>query len=111
MSASCPPPASSTYGVHVLIEGQWVCLEKGLPLNQAKTEGISVYRRYRVPTEVRERNGAVIKRWEPAPGAIPTLRILRSAELLQGSSEVLIEHRSTIYRLRAAPGGSLILQK
>lgn len=39
------------------------------------------------------------------------LRRIRSAELLQGEREVLIEHGSETYRLRLTRNGKLILQK
>jgi hemin uptake protein HemP len=111
MSASRLPAHSSSHSIFLLIDGQWVCFEKGLSLDQANVEAVSAYRRCRVPTEIRERNGKVVERWEPAPGTIPAIHIIRSSELLQGASEILIEHRKTIYRLRAAAGGKLILQK
>lgn len=42
---------------------------------------------------------------------VTELRRIRSAELLQGEREVLIEHGSEIYRLRLTRNGKLILQK
>ena len=102
---------SASHGVFVLVEGQWICLDRGLSLAQAKAEGVRAYKRCRVPTEIRERNGAVDKRWEPPPGTIPSIRIIKSTELMQGASEILIEHRQTIYRLRTTAGGKLILSK
>ena len=102
---------AASHGVFLLIEGQWVCLERGLSLDQAKAEAVRAYKRCRVTTEVRERNGTVVKRWEPAPGILPSIRIIKSSELMQGASEILIEHRQTIYRLRTTTGGKLILSK
>jgi hemin uptake protein HemP len=102
---------AASHSVFLLIEGQWVCLERGLSLDQAKAEGVRTYKRCRVTTEIRERNGTVIKRWEPAPGTLPSIRIVKSADLMQGASEILIEHRQTIYRLRATTGGKLILNR
>ena len=112
---SSPHTASRTRGVHLLIDGHWVYLVKGLTLNQARAAALIEYRRCRVPTEVRERNGTVIQRWEPPTGSpsgtFPPVRIIRSTELLQGASEILIEHRRSIYRLRATDGGRLLLQR
>ncbi|HVA46836.1 MAG TPA: hemin uptake protein HemP [Pirellulales bacterium] len=39
------------------------------------------------------------------------VRTLRSADLLQGQVEVLIEHGPNTYRLRLTRSGKLILQK
>lgn len=38
-------------------------------------------------------------------------RVMRSQELLQGRSEIWIEHGGQIYRLRQTRSGKLILQK
>lgn len=107
--------ASSTHGVHLLIQGRWVCLEKGLSLSQAKAEAGLIHRRSGLAVEIRERNGAVVQRWEPRPDEAgrshSAIRIVSSSEILQGAPEILIEHRQTIYRLRTAAGGKLILQK
>ena len=102
---------AASHGVFLLIEGQWICLDRGLSADQAKSEAVSAYKRCRVPAEVRERNGTVIKRWEPAPGTLPSTRIMKSTDLMQGAAELLIQHRQTIYRLRQTVGGKLILNK
>ena len=59
---------------------------------------------------------------EPAPGEDPSLdasrdgegnspRTISSQELLQGESEVWIEHESEMYRLRVTGNGRLYLSK
>ncbi len=45
------------------------------------------------------------------PGPHPRPRLLRSEELLQGDTEVLIVHGDSTYRLRQTKSGKLILNK
>ena len=39
------------------------------------------------------------------------LRIIRTEDLLQGASEILLRHGSAVYRLRVTRAGKLILTK
>ena len=49
---------------------------------------------------------------EEHPGeSSPKVRIIRSAELLQGEREVCIDHEGEIYRLRLTRNKKLILHK
>lgn len=47
----------------------------------------------------------------PSPSGADSSRRLRSADLLQGADEVLIEHDGACYRLRRTALGRLILTK
>ncbi len=46
-----------------------------------------------------------------APNRTATVRAVRSEALFDGSSEVQIDHRGTLYRLRLTSLGKLILTK
>lgn len=48
---------------------------------------------------------------EPTPSREEHLRTVRSADLLQGAREVLIQHDEKVYRLRLTRNGKLILVK
>lgn len=45
------------------------------------------------------------------PPELPTLRAIRSDEILQGQKEVRIVHEGEVYRLLVTRNGKLILQK
>jgi hemin uptake protein HemP len=46
-----------------------------------------------------------------AGSADPTLRVISSSEIFQGSREVMIQHDEKFYRLRVTRNGKLILVK
>ena len=46
-----------------------------------------------------------------SPPELPSLRAIRSEEILQGSKEVRIVHEGEVYRLLVTRNGKLILQK
>jgi hemin uptake protein HemP len=47
----------------------------------------------------------------PGPAAAESPRRVKSEELLRGDAEVLIEHQTSVYRLRRTSQGKLILTK
>jgi hemin uptake protein HemP len=53
----------------------------------------------------------VLKPSSPGDSAEPRFAVLRSEDLLAGRSEVWIEHRGDMYRLRLTTSGKLYLTK
>jgi hemin uptake protein HemP len=45
------------------------------------------------------------------PAPVNTSKLIDSRELLEGRTEILIQHDTEIYRLRLTRNGKLILQK
>jgi hemin uptake protein HemP len=62
-------------------------------------------------TETGLPNGEALRPSSPGDSAESRIAVLRSEDLLAGRSEVWIEHRGDMYRLRLTASGKLYLTK
>ena len=58
-----------------------------------------------------KRAGATVPEAAPAQTHAVDLRVLNSADLLSGGTEVIIAHNGEAYRLRCTSNGKLLLTK
>lgn len=56
---------AAPHGVYLRTHGRWVCVDKCLPLGQAKETAAATFKKCGLPTEVRTEDGSVVDRIEP----------------------------------------------
>ena len=56
---------SIAHAVYLMSGGRWICAASGVSLDQARETASDIFKRCKMPIEIRAHDGTVVDRWEP----------------------------------------------